>query len=182
MRHSSMWRWLRSLTLRGPVASPSLRPVVVPSGDPYREDPATRPMERTAEPRTLDEVLAALRDADLAFRPRRRGFDLEGAARERVMPVRVREIARIVPEDMSCGTEAPELLLDLALAMVPLFGPLVADVRFAGAIIVDGKRDRVALGEDAAERIQRMGRRVATRAPIVYPILIDLARRMRNPR
>ncbi len=138
-------------------------------------------MERTAEPRTLAEVLAVLRAGGLELRPRRGGFDLMGSV-SRVMPVRVRQPARVLPEEMTCGTEAPELLLDLALALVPLFGPMVADVRYAGAILVDGTRDRVALGADAADRIQRMGRRVATRAPIVYPILVDLAHRMRHSR
>lgn len=175
-----MWRWLRRLFARGHVTSPMLRPIVVPNGDPYRELPITRPEERTAEPRTLVEVVAALRDAGLVVRTWRRGFELVGTDRSRVMTVSVRQPARIVPQDLAGSTEAPELLLDLGLAMVPLFGPLLAEVRFAGAIIIDGKRDREALGEDAAERVRRLGRRVATRAPIVYPILVDLADRMRH--
>jgi hypothetical protein len=97
------------------------------------------------------------------------------------MTVRVPDIDRILPGDLTCGSDAPELLLDLALAVVPLFGPLLADVRFAGTILVDGTRDRRALGEEAAQRIQGIFRRLARRAPISFPILVDLARRMREP-
>ena len=175
-----MWRWLRSLSSQRQVGSPSLRPVVVPSGDPYRADPLIGPQERSVEPRPLRDILAALTAAGLRFRPRRRGFDLADAEASRVMTVRVPVPDRIIPEQIVCGAEAPELLLDLSLALVPLFGPLLAEVRFAGAIIVDGKRDRLALGEDAAERIRRRLHRVATRAPIVYPVLVDLAQRMRG--
>jgi len=158
-----------------------LRPIVVPVGDPYRDDPSAPPRERTAEPRAFPDVLAALREADLGFRQRRRGFDLLGPAPRR-MRVRIAALDQIVPEEMSCSSEAPELVLDLALALVPVFGPMVAEVRFAGAIVVDGIRDRRTLGEEAAERIQRVSRRVARRAPISVPILLDLARRMRQQR
>lgn len=175
-----MWRWLRTLFACPDRGSPSLRPVVAPLGDPYREDLGARLMERTAEPCALADVLAALAAAGVVFRPRRRGFDLV-ASRTRVMTVRVADAARIVPGDLACGSDAPELLLDLALAVVPLFGPLLADVRFAGTIFVDGTRDRRALGEEAAQRIQAIFRRLARRAPISFPILVDLARRMRHP-
>jgi hypothetical protein len=176
-----MWSWLRTLLFRAERGEPSLRAVVDSSGDPYREDPATRFGERTAEPVALAEILAALDGARVPYHPRRRGFDLIGPG-GRVMPVRVRDIEQVVPTELRCGTNAPELLIDLALALVPLFGPLVADVRFAGTIFVDGRRDRALLGEEAAQRIQRFGRRVAVRAPIAFPILLDLARRMRQTR
>jgi hypothetical protein len=176
-----MWSWLRTLLFRAERGEPSLRAVVDSSGDPYREDPATRFGERTAEPVALAEILAALDGAGVPYHRRRRGFDLTGPG-HRVMPVRVRDIEQVVPTELRCGTNAPELLIDLALALVPLFGPLVADVRFAGTIFVDGRRDRALLGEEAAQRIQRFGRRVAVRAPIAFPILLDLARRMRQTR
>lgn len=175
-----MWRWLRSLTSRPAPGPSALRAVVAPVGDPYREDVGARLMERTADPCTLDEVFAALSAAHLVYRPRRRGFDLV-ASRRRVMTVRVPDVRRIVPGDMTCGSDAPELLLDLALALVPLYGPLLADVRFAGTTFVDGTRDRRALGEEAAQRIQAIFWRLARRAPISFPILVDLARRMRQP-
>ncbi|MBA3454813.1 MAG: hypothetical protein H0T42_17125 [Deltaproteobacteria bacterium] len=175
-----MWRWLRTLFAPREAGPPSLRAVVAPLGDPYREDLGAKHMERTAEPCSLADIFAALQAARLAFRPRRHGFDLV-ASRTRVMKVRVPDTARIMPGDLACGSEAPELLLDLALAVVPLFGPLIADVRFAGTIFVDGTRDRRALGEEAAQRIQAIFRRLARRAPISFPILVDLARRMRHP-
>jgi len=178
-----MWRWMRTLFARrrsGTRGPPSLRAVVAPLGDPYREDLGAKLEDRTAEPCALAAIVAALEAARLVVRPRRRGFDLV-ASRTRVMTVRVPDPARIVPEDMECSSEAPELLLDLALAVEPLFGPLIADVRYAGTIFVDGTRDRRALGEEAAQRIQAIFRRLALRAPISFPILVDLARRMRHP-
>jgi hypothetical protein len=174
-----MLRWLRRLTMQVDPGPPAMRAVAVPTGDPYRETPSTPPADRMAVPCTLDQVLAALRDARLPSVPRRHGFDLLGKG-TRAMPVRVRDVRRIVPADMSCGTKAPELLIDLALALVPLFGPLLVDIPFAGPLLVDGSRDRVALGEHAAERVQRVGQRVATRAPLAFPLLLDLARRMRQ--
>ena len=96
------------------------------------------------------------------------------------MPVRVRDVDQITPGEMRCGTQAPELLLDLALALVPVFGPLLADVRYAGSILVDGRRDRRELGEDAARAIHQFGLRIAPHVPLVFPLLVDLARRMRN--
>lgn len=177
-----MWRWFRSLTSPARPGPPSLRPVAPPLVDPYRDEPPSRPVERTVEPRTLVQVIAAVSDAGLAFRGRRRGFDVIGSTRSRRMPVRVHDPERISPRDLGCGNEAPELLLDLALALVPLFGPVLAEVPFAGSLLVDGTRDRGSLGEDAAQRIQRVGRRVAARAPISFPILVDLARRMRQQR
>ncbi len=175
-----MWRWMRTLFARPDRGPPALRAVVAPLGDPYREDLGAQLQERTAEPCTLSDLRAALEAARLAFRPRRRGFDLV-ASRTRVMTVRVVDPERIMPGDIECGSDAPELLLDLALAVVPLFGPLLADVRFAGTMFVDGTRDRRALGEEAAQRIQAIFRRLARRAPISFPILVDLARRMRHP-
>ena len=175
-----MWRWMRTLFARPDRGPPALRAIVAPLGDPYREDLGAQLQERTAEPCAMSEVLAALEQAHVVFRARRRGFDLV-ASRTRVMTVRVVDPARIMPGDLACGSEAPELLLDLALAVVPLFGPLLADVRFAGTIFVDGTRDRRALGEEAAQRIQAIFRRLARRAPISFPILVDLARRMRHP-
>lgn len=171
-------------TAGGPATarSASLRPVELPRTDPYRMDPSARPIAREVEPRTLGDVIAAVRAAGLGCHARRRGFDLQGAPRSRVMPVRVHEITRIAPQDLACGGGAPELLLDLALAVLPLYGPLIVELPFAGELTVDGHQDRAALGEEAAERIQRVGRRVAARAPISFPILIDLARRMRQPR
>lgn len=177
-----MWRWLRFLPFRAEPGAPQLRAVVAPLGDPYREDPAAPVRERSAEPSSLAKLFRALEAAGLVFRPRWRGFEIVGATRSRVMRVRLRDPARIVPTDMACSGEAPELLIDLALALVPLFGPLVAEVRFAGTIFIDGSRDRAALGEEAAQRIHRVGLRLATRAPISFPILLDLARRMRQPR
>jgi hypothetical protein len=177
-----MWRWLRFLPFRVEPGTPPLRAVVAPLGDPYREDPSAPVMERSAEPSSIAKVFRALDEAGLAFRPRWRGFEIVGAARSRVMRVRLRDPARIVPSNMACSGQAPELLIDLALALVPLFGPLVADIRFAGTIFVDGSRDRAVLGEEAAQRIHRVGLRLATRAPISFPILLDLARRMRQPR
>ncbi|MDQ3370113.1 MAG: hypothetical protein M3680_32245, partial [Myxococcota bacterium] len=129
----------------------------------------------------LGEVHAALDAAGLAVRRRRRGFDLLGPTRSRILRVRVPDPARIVPAELRCSTTAPELLIDLALALVPLFGPLLAEVRFAGTLFIDGSRDRAALGDEAAAHVQRMMRRLATRAPISFPILVDLARRMRRP-
>jgi len=164
----------------GQPGPPALRAVVAPLGDPYREDVGATPMERTTEPCTLPELLAALDAAQLTVRPRRRGFDLV-ASRTRVMTVRVPDVAKIQPSDLVCGPDAPELLLDLALAVVPLYGPLLAEVRFAGTMFVDGTRDRRSLGAEAAQRIQGIFRRLARRAPISFPILVDLARRMREP-
>ena len=175
-----MWRWMRTLFARPDRGPPPLRAVVAPHGDPYRADIGASLQERTAEPTTLPKILAALEAARITFRRRRHGFDLV-ASRTRVMTVRLLDPERILPGDLVCGSDAPELLLDLALAVVPLFGPLLADVRFAGMIFVDGTRDRRALGEEAAQRIQAIFRRLARRAPISFPILVDLARRMRHP-
>lgn len=176
-----MWRWLRNLTFRGTAHPRPLRAVCTPAGDPYRDRPGMGVPERDAAPRTLDEVFVALRDAELAFRPRRRGFELLGTPAAREMPVRVADPTRVVPGAMACAQDAPELLIDLGLALVPLFGPLLVDIPFAGTLFVDGSRDRRSLGTEAAERIQSVSRRVATRAPISAPLLIDLARRMRHP-
>lgn len=172
-------RWLATLT--GPRGgSRSLRTVATGDGEPYRSDPTATPTERTPEPRPLDDVYAALRAAGLGVRSLRRGFELIGPTRERVMQVRVRDPRRVTPEGLACGAEAPELLLDLALALVPVFGPVMADVRFAGPILVDGTRDRRVLGEEAARRIQQVGARVAVLAPASFPLLRELALRMRQ--
>ena len=64
---------------------------------------------------------------------------------------------------------------------LPDDSPLLVEVRFAGTMFVDGARDRRSLGEEAAQRIQGIFRRLARRAPISFPILVDLARRMREP-
>jgi hypothetical protein len=167
---------------RAPAGPPVLRPVVTPTGDPYRENLGAAPMERSVEPCTLAQLYGALAGAKLTFRERWHGFDLLGRSRSRVMKVRVQDPERVIPSEMICGADAPELVLDLALAIVPLFGPVLADVRFAGTLFIDGRRDRGALGEEAAQRLQSIGRRVATRAPISFPILVDLARRMRQQR
>lgn len=157
-----------------------MRAVATSSGGPYRTGTTTLDEERTPDAAPLSKVRAAIDHAGLRWRPRWRGFDLLGRDR-RVMPVRVRDSARITPAEMRCGTEAPELLLDLALALLPVFGPVLVDVRCAGSLLVDGRRDRRELGEAAALAMQEFGRRIARHAPITLPILLDRARRMREP-
>jgi hypothetical protein len=176
-----MWSWLQTLRWHRVRGEQLLRAVVVPGGSPYRQQPAKLDLERerTADPASLAQLLAALDDAGVRYQRRRHGFDLLGR-NGRAMPVRVRDVEWITPGELRCGGQAPELVLDLALALVPLFGPLLAEVPFAGSILVDGHRDRGELREEAARVIQQFGRRIAPHAPMSYPLLLDLVHRMRS--
>ncbi len=174
----SMWAWFRTRRLLRHGERP-LRAIGTPNGDPYREQTPRPDLERTSEPVSLPLVLSALERAGVRYRQVRRGFDLLGP-RGRMLPVRVPDPDHVVPAELRCGSDAPELVLDLALALVSLFGPLLADVKFAGSIVVDGRRDRRELGDQAAMEIQRVGQRLAMHAPIAVPILLELARRMRD--
>lgn len=175
-----MGSWLQTLAFQVTGGDLALRAVTVSTGGPYRPDPSTQNADRTPDAVALSTLLAALEAAGLRCRRRWRGVDVLGRDR-RVMPVRVRDTARIIPAEMRCGTQAPELLLDLGLALVPVFGPLLVDVPFAGSLLVDGLRDRRELGQVAARTVQEFGRRIAKHAPIAVPLLLDRARRMREP-
>ena len=173
-----MWAWLAALSR--PRGERCLRAVVPPGGDPYREPPIEDFAERSAEASTLSAVLAAMRADALNVRARRRGFDVIGPSRSRILAVRVDDPARVTPGTMSCDRDAPELRIDLALALVPVFGALLVDVPLVGEMFVDGARDRRTVGEDAAQRLQEIGRRVAKRAPFSFPLLVELAHRLRG--
>jgi len=87
-------QWLRALWSRARSGPPVLRAVVAPTGDPYREEPGLRIVERDPDPSTLVRLVDAMRAADLVIRRRRRGFDLIGRGRRRVLPVRVADPER----------------------------------------------------------------------------------------
>jgi hypothetical protein len=153
-----------------------LRTVAVPEGDPYRENALAPDAERTAEPRTLAEVLEALRAAGLTPVARRNGFVLAGATG--TLRVRVRDRQRVVPQHLRIDATEAELNLDLALALLPLFGPMSAEIGIAGWILVDGKRDRAQLGAEVSERLRQVAAQLLETLRATQPIMDELARRL----
>lgn len=105
-------------------------------------------------PRTLDEIVAAARSANLRVTAHPSGF----AAHEdqRSVTMTVPDATRVTLASMEIVDNATELLVyELALAMVPLFGPLSVTESF-GRRLVDGTRDAGALREERSAAIRKM--------------------------
>jgi hypothetical protein len=136
-----------------------LRTVAVPDDAPYRAAPET-PIapDRTVEPRSLDEVIAAVRVAGLTVKPRRKGFDIRKAGH--VLRVRVADPARIDPRAMTIVTDHIDLNFDLAFALVPLFGAIAANTGSVGDVVIDGRRTRAEVDAEVAERIRALAQRI----------------------
>ncbi len=100
---------------------------------PYEEQP-----ERVSPQVALDTVVAALRAAGLAPRPLGKGFELAGAKPEQYFRVRVKQRDRVEPKAFVIETNEGETAIDVAHALVPVFGPIAIDMGSAAWIVVDG--------------------------------------------
>ncbi len=79
----------------------------------------------------------------------------------RTLRLRVADPAHVPLAAIEALDELHEtLVFEVALALVPLYGPLVATEALWGGYTVDGSRDAGALRDDRGERIKAMARRV----------------------
>lgn len=121
---------------------------------PYRDARNAELRSRTAE-----EVLAAVRAAGLRIHKVTSGFEIRGERRK--LTVRMRDRANVTLDSLEIIDRATEtLVFALALALVPLYGPiLVTEAKF-GKAVVDGTLDVEALRAGRAERIRKIARGV----------------------
>lgn len=126
---------------------------------PFRENGAETfelPPLREVTPVPLETVLATLRRAGLAPTTTKRGFDLAGATPEQYLRVATRDRERVLPTTLRATTNEAESAIDLAHALVPVFGPLAVDFKEAGWILVDGTRDVASLRVELSERYRQL--------------------------
>jgi hypothetical protein len=143
----------------------SLRP------GPRRETPYRGDVP--AAPPTLAQLIAAVREAGVPVRENARGF---AAGKLRVT---VADPARVELATIDIADADQELMIfRLALALVPLYGPLTLTEVLWGAYLVDGSRDAEALKEDRAERIREMARGIQARIAESQPAWNELARKL----
>jgi len=129
-----------------------------PAPPPRR--PTARPVKlgstaQTARP--LADVIEAMRAEALQVESRADGFALvdqlvsEGAVADR-LNVRVSDPSAVTIATLSCGdTSSLDLPFQLALALVPLYGPLTLVIE-TGAYEIDGSKDRHALVRELSRR------------------------------
>jgi hypothetical protein len=133
----------------------SFRPAsAVPPSTPYRD-------ARSAELRgpTVEEVLAAVRSAGLHVRELPSGFEIRGE--RRWLTVNVHDRMNVTLDSLEIIDRATEtLVFALALALVPLYGPIVVTEAKFGKAVVDGSLDLEALRAGRAERIRKIARGV----------------------
>ena len=154
-----------------------LRSVAVEPETPYRTMATDERLpDRAVEPRPVADVIAAAQAAKLAVKPRRRGFDLRRDGH--ILRVRGDDVARVQPRTMQIHTDHVELDIDLAFALVPMFGPLAVDTASVGEIVIDGVRDRAAVDDELSERVRALARRILDRLNRTQPMLDELQRKL----
>jgi hypothetical protein len=129
---------------------------------PFRSNAAgvyEEPASRAAEPATLEAVQAALRTAGLTLRPihakkPKPGFEIEGP--KGFLRITVADPARVEPSTMMIAYTEAELVVDGAVALVPLFGPIGIDMGDAAWLVVDGSRDVAAIRKELSDRYLAM--------------------------
>jgi hypothetical protein len=122
-----------------------------------------------AAPRTrrLDELIEAASAAALRIRIRPNGFDVRAQSsgyREHVVAVRVEDAARVTLASLQItDTGGYDLIFTLALALVPLYGPLTIAEADGQRFQVDGTRDQHELRHERAARVTARLRDVVSR-------------------
>lgn len=140
-------------------------------GGPYRGDHAAAP-----EP-ALAELITAARAAGLAVHEVPGGFDVR--ADDRAIRVRVRDRSRVALASIDLVDTGHEtLVFQLALALVPVYGPIAVTEALFGTFIVDGRADAEALRGQRGERIKALARRIQERIAASQPDWDELARRL----
>jgi hypothetical protein len=125
-----------------------------PPGTPYRDG-------RTAElrTRTAEEVLAAVRAGGLRVREISSGFEVHGEGRW--LTVHMHDRSNVTLDSLEIIDRATEtLVFELALVLVPLYGPILVKEAKFGSAVVDGSLDVEALRAGRAERIRKIVRGV----------------------
>jgi hypothetical protein len=115
------------------------------------------PAAREAEPTALDNVLAALRAGGLAPLPTKQpGFEIAGSKPDAYLRITVPDPARAEPNTMAIAYTEAELAIDVAFALVPLFGAIGIDMGDAAWLVVDGSRDVASIRKELSERYRVM--------------------------
>jgi hypothetical protein len=109
---------------------------------------------------TVGEVGQALRRAGLPVRER--GRELVIARRPDWLRIVATDpghvtLASLDAEELVSGT----LIWEVALALIPVFGPLMVTEAAFGAFVVDGSRDHLAIDEERKERIRAIARAIS---------------------
>lgn len=156
--------WLRKRGIKGATeTSLALRAVAI-DADPFRGTPtpeAELPPVRSAQPRTLDEVIEALRAADMSPRRLRRGFEVAGTAPDKLLRGFVGDVRTVTPESIAIVTNEAERAIDVGHALVGIFGPIAVDFGDAGWIVIDGTRTIDSLRGELSDRYKTMMRQMA---------------------
>ena len=99
--------------------------------------------------------MAAIRHAGLRVVVRPDGVEVHGEGRW--ITVRMLDPTRVTLDSLEIIDRATErLVFALALALVPLYGPLTVTEAKFGKTVVDGSRDAEALREERSERIRKI--------------------------
>lgn len=145
---------------RETVASLRSAPSQASTTDPYRG-------HATAPP---TPALATVLEAASKLEPRvtPKGFSL--ARGEHVVTVRIADPDRVPIEAIELADSGHDtLVFELALALVPLYGPLIVTEAMWGAFLVDGKKPAPALQDERGERIRAMARGIQERLAASQP-------------
>lgn len=138
--------------------------------DPYRGNANSR------EAPHLDEVVAAVRNAGLDAHLRAGGFDLR--RENHVLRLRVADPARVpLPSIDIVNTGHVTLIFELALALLPLYGPILVTEALWGTYIIDGACDPMALRGQRAERIKALARGIQAGLAASQPLWDKLVKR-----
>ncbi len=156
-----------------------IRAIAVSEDTPYRAPPDSRLLpERTVEPRPLADVIAAVRAAGLAVKPRRKGFDVRQGGS--TLQARVKDPARVSPAGLAVRSTDIELHLDLAFALVPLFGAVAAETGSFGELVIDGRRTREEIGAELHARVRGAAQHILDRLKATQPLLDQISKQLRR--
>lgn len=152
-----MFAWLRKRGIDGASDTKLALRAITVDATPFRATTtpeAAEPPARAAEPRPLADVIAAI--VTLQPKPLRKGFELPGTEPGKVLRAFVSDPRRVTPDTLDFVTNQAEMLIDLAHALVPLFGAIGADFGSAGWLIIDGTRSVAAIRTELSDRYKAM--------------------------
>lgn len=137
-------------------------PAGAPTGAPYRAEVAA-----PATP-TLEALLGAARTAKLDPRATPTGFAI--ARGKDAVALRVPDPTRVPIASIELVDSGHEtLVFELALALVPIYGPIHVTEAMWGTYLVDGRKSHTALHEERGERIRAMARGIQERLAASRP-------------
>ena len=148
-------RVARRARFRPRVTRAALRPMRAPETG-YRDSAVTEPVH------SCGDLLQTLRVAGLAVHEKPHGIEVTDPVSSARVELHIPDRARVTLASLDVLVQANDtLVFEVALALVPLFGPITVTETAWGTFVVDGTRTAQALADERSDRIRAIGAAIA---------------------